>query len=159
MNFSVLDFIFILLITLLIIRCYLKGFISEFMALAGFVLGLLAALFLYKNGADFLRAKFWPDLKSIPEIISFAALFLIVFFLIKLIKNLIIDVVDGAELTNADYIIGLFFGLLEGIAIVGLILFLLRVQPLFDSSSILEGSFFARILLPLITGPEKISGV
>jgi len=155
MNFAVIDFIFIILIALFVIRCYLKGFISELLSMAAIVLGLLASLFFYKNGAEFLRNQYWPDLKTIPEILAFIALFLIVFVVVKLLEVMLKGIINGVKLGGADRFLGLIFGLAEGLVVVSLILFLLRIQPLFDPSSILSDSFFADLLLPLITGTEN----
>ena len=157
--FSVLDWVFIILIALFVIRCYLKGFIGEILSMAAIVLGLLASLFFYKNGAEYLRARFWPELKTIPEIIAFVALFLIVFVVIKLLEIMLKGIIQGVKLGGADRFLGVVFGFAEGIAVISLVLFLLRIQPLFDPSSILSDSFFARLLLPLITGKENVSGV
>ena len=159
MNLAVIDFIFIALIGLFIIRCFLKGFISEILSMAGIVLGLLASLFFYKNGAEFLRSQFWPELKVIPEIIAFVGLFIIVFFIIKLLEILLKGIINNVKLGGADRALGIVFGLAEGIVVVSLILFLLEIQPLFDPSSIISDSFFASLLLPLITGTEAVSGV
>jgi len=158
-NVSVMDVIFILLIVLFAIRCYLKGFISELLSMAAVVLGLLASLFFYKNGAEYLRARFWPDLKTIPEIIAFVALFLIVFIVIKILEIMLKGVIHGIRLGGADRLLGVIFGLAEGIVVISLVLFVLRIQPLFDPSSLLSDSFFARLLLPLITKTEIVSGV
>jgi membrane protein required for colicin V production len=157
MSFSFIDVIFVALIGLFMIRCYLKGFVSELLTMAGIVLGLLAALYLHKNGGDFLRARFWPELQTIPEIISFVFLFAVVFIVVKILEKMLINIIDQVSLTNADSYIGIVFGLAEGVAVVSLILFLLKVQPLFDASAILSDSFFARLLLPFITGRESLS--
>ena len=159
MNFVVIDFIFIALIGLFIIRCYLKGFVSEILSMAGIVLGILASLFFYKNGADFLRSQFWPELKVIPEILAFIGLFVIVFFIIKLLEVMLKGIINNIKLGGADRALGIIFGLAEGIAVVSLILFLLKIQPLFDPSSIISDSIFASFLLPLITGTEAVPGV
>ena len=155
MNFTVLDFIFVALVLIFIIRCYLKGFISELLSMAAIVLGLIASLFFYKNGGEFLRNRFWPEMKTIPEILAFIALFLIVFIVIKLLEVMLKGIINGIKLGGADRFLGIFFGLAEGLAVVSLILFVLRIQPLFDPSSLLSDSFFARLLLPLITGKES----
>jgi membrane protein required for colicin V production len=159
MNISVIDVVFILLILLFVLRCYLKGFISELLSMAAIVLGLIASLFFYKNGAEFLRAQFWPDLPTIPEFIAFVAIFMIVFIIVKLLEMMLKGIIHGIRLGGADRFLGLIFGFAEGIAVISLILFILRIQPLFDSSSILSDSFFARILLPLIAGSENINSV
>jgi membrane protein required for colicin V production len=157
--FSIIDIVFVGLIGLFMIRCYLKGFVSELLSMAAVALGLLAALFLHKNGGAFLRKQFMPDLTVIPEIIAFAILFILVFIIVKLVERMLINIIDEVSLTNADSYLGLIFGLAEGIAVVSLILFLLRIQPLFDASAMLHDSFFARCLLPLIIGKENIPSV
>ena len=159
MNFSVIDIIFILLIALFIIRCYLKGFVSELFSMAAFILGILASLFFYKNGGEFLRAQFWPGLKLIPEIVAFIGLFVFVFIIVKFVEIMLKGIIERIQLSGVDRFIGIFFGLAEGIAVISLVLFLLRIQPLFDPSSILSESVFARLLLPLIAGKESVSDV
>jgi len=157
LNLSVIDIIFILLTTIFIIRCYLKGFVSELLSMSAIVLGLLASLFFFKNGGQFLRVTFWPNLNIIPEIIAFIALFVIVFLLVKILEIMLKGIIQGVHLSGVDRFLGIFFGLAEGIAVIALVLFILRIQPLFDPSSILSESVFARILLPLIT--RENSGV
>jgi len=157
MTFAVIDFIFLGLLGLFMIRCYLKGFVSELLSMASIVLGTLAALFFHKNGGEFLRTQFWPDLNNIiPEIIAFIALFIIVLIIVKMLAIMLKGIIDGIKLGGIDRFLGILFGLAEGIAVVSLILFLIHVQPLFNSSSILSGSFFANLLLPLITGGENL---
>jgi membrane protein required for colicin V production len=159
MNLSVIDIVFLLLIILFVIRCYLKGFVSEVLSMAAILLGILASLFFYKNGGEFLRGTFWPEMKIIPEVIAFIALFLIVFIAIKILESILKGIIERVSLGSVDRFLGTIFGLAEGIAVVSLILFVLKIQPLFDPSSILSESIFAKILLPLITGTESITDV
>jgi len=159
LNISVIDVIFILLILLFVIRCYLKGFVSELLSMAAVILGILASLFFYKNGGEFLRTQFWPNMKIIPEVVAFIALFIIVFIVVKLLEVMLKGIINGVKLTGVDRFLGIIFGLAEGIAVISLVIFVLKIQPLFDPSSILSESFFARLLLPLITGQESITGV
>ena len=159
MNFAAIDFIFIALILIFAVRCALKGFISELMSMASVVLGLLAALYFYSKGGEFVRIKFLPGVKILPEIIAFVALFLIVFVAIKILEALLKDIVEGIRLGGADRILGILFGVAEGIVVVSLILFVIKIQPLFDPSSLFENSIFAAMLLPLITGIGGSSGV
>jgi len=156
---NVIDIVFILIVVVFVLRCYLKGFTSSILSMAAIVLGLLVALFFYKNGGDYLRARFWPGLELIPEIVAFVALFLIGFIANKLLDAMLKGVIQGIKLEGVDKFLGIIFGLVEGLVIVGLILLILRLQPLFDSSSLLSNSIFARILLPLITRTGYISGV
>ena len=155
---SAIDIIFLALIGLLMIRCYLKGLISELLSMAAVVLGVLASIFFYKNGAMYLRENFWPELTNpIPEIVSFVALFVIVFFIVKLLEVLLKEVVKGLKLGGANKFLGLIFGFAEGVAVVSLILFLFQlIKPIYDASNLLSESFIAELLLPLITEPANI---
>jgi len=160
LSFSIIDFIFLGLIGLFMIRCYLKGFVSEILSMAAVVLGLLAAIFFHKSGAEFLRNQFWHDTNiTLLKIAAFAILFIFVFIVVKIIERMLINIIDAVSLTNADSYLGIIFGLAEGLVVVSLILFLLKIQPLFDSTAMLNDSVFARYLLPLITGKEKVPSV
>jgi membrane protein required for colicin V production len=151
-----MDVIFVGLIGLFMIRCYVRGFISELLSMAAIVLGLLTSLFFYKNGAEFLRKHFWHELNIVPEVAAFILLFIIVFIVVKLLERMLKEIIERVSLGGADRFIGVIFGLAEGIAVVSLILFLLRIQPLFNPEELLSDSFFAHILLPLITGKESV---
>jgi len=152
MEFAAIDYIFITLIALFTIRCFIKGFISEILSMAGIVLGILAALLFYRNGAEFLRNQLMPDVKIVPEILAFTALLVIVFLFMKLLEGLLKNILKGINMGGLDKIFGVAFGLAEGLIVVSLILFLLSIQPLFNPSAILSDSFFAPIILPLIIG-------
>jgi membrane protein required for colicin V production len=141
------------------IRCYLRGFISELLSMTSIVLGLLVSLFLYKNGGEFIRKTFLPEMEIVPEVIAFVILFVIVFIIVKILEIILKDIIEKVSLGSADSYIGIAFGLAEGIVVVSFVLFLLTIQPIFDSESILSNSFFANLLLPLIIGKESISGV
>ncbi|MDR2370650.1 MAG: CvpA family protein [Treponema sp.] len=151
---AVIDIIFAALIVLFTIRCYLRGFIRELLLTAGVVLGLLASFLLYKNGAVFIRSRFMPDLKIIiiSEILAFAAIFLVVFISMKILERIFRDIIQGVQLGGVDRILGIFFGLAEGIVVVCLFLFVMSVQPLFNAEQVFGESLFARILLPFIRG-------
>ena len=148
----VIDIIFLGLIILLVVRAFIRGFVSEFFSLGAPALGILGGVLFHKNGADFLRAKLFNnmDMKVIPEILAFIAIFLIGFVICKIVQKIIHDVVSGTNLTTMDKVLGALFGLLEGLLLISLVLFLITVQPLFDPAKALQGSFFAGFLLPLV---------
>jgi membrane protein required for colicin V production len=158
MSFAVIDIIFFVLIAIFTVRCALKGFVSELMSMASVVLGLLAALYFYKKGGEFVRIKLMPDLKIIPEVLAFAALFLIVFIAIKILEAMLKEIIEGVRLGSADRFLGILFGLVEGIIVVSLVLFLFSVQPLFDPQPVLDKSLFAAMLMPFITGNGGAAG-
>ena len=151
-----IDLIFLILIILMLIRGYLRGFIEEVFSWAASVLAIWVAVLLYPAGAAFIRSKVMQDVRYVPEILAFVAIFFVVTIFLKLVEKILKDVVMGANLGWADKILGLLFGLVEGLTLTALILFILSIQPLVDPEKIekiLENSIFAEILLPLIRIP------
>ena len=143
-----IDMIFIILIALLVIRAYMRGFIKEFFSWAALVVAILAAVFFHPAGAELIREKAMPEVRYVPEILAFIGVFLITMLVCKMLERMLKDVVMGAKLGSLDKILGAFFGLAEGFAVIALILFVLSVQPLFDTSTLIGDSIFAQILLP-----------
>jgi membrane protein required for colicin V production len=156
MQFEIIDIIFTVLIALLVIRCALRGMVEELLSMAGLVLGLLGAFFFYHAGGAFIRDKFMPDMEIIPNILAFIAIFVIVLLTVKVLQFILQDILNRIHLGGLDRFLGALFGILEGIVLVSLVLFILSVQPLFDPGTLLEKSFFARHLIPLVGMAEQI---
>jgi membrane protein required for colicin V production len=151
MNLAIIDIIFIVLIFILVIRGGLRGFVLEIMSMAAVVLGLLAAILFYKPGAAFVRTKILADMQVVPELIAFVALMVIVFLSMKILEYIIRDIVSRVNLLGGiDHALGLAFGLLEGLLLVCLLLFIINIQPLFNPESLLEHSLFEKLLEPLV---------
>jgi len=152
-NFPVIDIIFLILIVLMLIHGYAKGFVEEIFSWAALVLSMLAAVFLYSPGAAFIRKKTMENVRFIPEILAFIAVFIIVMVIIKLLESVLKDIIMGTNLGGVNKVLGAVFGLVEGFALTAIILFILSVQPLFDPSRVIGDSIFAQILLPIIRAP------
>ena len=152
-NIPVVDMIFLILIALLVIRGYVRGFIAEFFSWASIVLSIWAAVLLHPAGAEFIRGRIMENVEHIPEILAFIAIFLIVMIFVKMLEKILRDVIMGAKLGGANKVLGAVLGVIEGLTLTALLLFMLSVQPLFDASNIIEGSTFAQILLPIIRVP------
>jgi len=159
LTFSIMDIIFLALTGLLMIRCFFKGFLAEIFSMAAVILGLLAALFLHKNGGIFLKERFWPELDLIPKIVAFAAIFLIVYLIVKVVQLILADIIHKIKLAGADRFLGLILGFMEGMIVICFTVFILHIQPLFDAGELLSDSFFGRFLLPLIAEKESVTSV
>jgi membrane protein required for colicin V production len=146
---AVIDIVFLGLIAILIIRSGLRGFIKEVMSMASVALGLLVAVLFYRQGAAFVRTKILEDVAVLPELIAFVALLVIVFFAIKLLEHILQDIVTRINMGGLDHALGLVAGLLEGLILVRLLLFVIDIQPLFSAESLLENSIIAKLLDPL----------
>ena len=151
MTLPAIDIVFVVLILIFAIRTLIKGFVSEVFSMASLVLGLLAALYFFKKTGGIIREKLMPNINIIPEIIAFVGLFLIVFLVFKILEKLIKGIIEGIKLSGIDRFLGLIFGIIEGLVVVSLVLFIFNIQPLFNAQPMLENSFFARIIMPFIT--------
>ncbi|MDR0598337.1 MAG: CvpA family protein [Treponema sp.] len=152
MSMAVIDIVFFALIVILIIRCGLRGLIKEVMSVASVTLGLLAAVSFYRQGAAFVRTKILADVAVLPELIAFVSLLAIVFFVVKILEHIIQDIIARIHVGGLDHALGLVFGLLEGLILVRLILFVLDIQPLFNAETLLEHSIIVKFLDPLMGG-------
>ena len=155
MNIIIIDIVFLAVIAIFSIRCAIRGFVSELMSMAALIFGLITAIFLFRRAAVFVRDRFMPDVKTVPEIISFIVLFLSVFAVIKIIERLLKGIIDGIKLDGPDHFLGFVLGFAEGILVVCLLLFLLHIQPFVPLDTILEESFFDRLLMPFIMGGKR----
>jgi membrane protein required for colicin V production len=144
-----LDLIFIILMGLLVLRGFLKGFTGEFFSIASIALALIAAVFLFRNGGAFIRMRYL-NMAILPEILAFLLIFAIVFIAGKLVGHIVHDIINRLNLHTFDKILGIFLGLAEALAVIFIILFILVYQPLFNPASLLEKSLFAWLLMPFI---------
>ena len=152
-NFPVIDLVFLILIVITMIHGYVRGFVQELFSWAALILAIGAAVFLYPQGGAFIRGKIMENVRYVPEILAFIAIFLIIMILVRMIEHILKDVITGAKLGGVNKLLGAVFGLLEGFAFTMLILFILAVQPFFDASGIIGESIFAQILLPVVRLP------
>ncbi|MDR0475602.1 MAG: CvpA family protein [Treponema sp.] len=149
-EYAPIDIVLAILGLLMIFRGFVRGFVKEFFSLGAVVFGILGSILLYKNGAAFLRSNYMPDIKAFPELLAFIAVFIIIFLLCKILQKILNDIIKGLSLDAIDRVLGGIFGLAEGIAAVSLLLFVIAIQPVFDSHTLLEGSFLGRLILPII---------
>ena len=152
-NFQVIDIIFVSLILLMVVHGLIKGFVEELFSWAALVLSIWAAVLLFPSGGEFIRQRFLQNVRVVPELLAFVAIFLLIMLVIKLLERILRDVIAGANLGTVNKFLGAIFGLIEGFAFTTLILFVLSVQPLFDASKLMGESIFAQFLLPLIRIP------
>jgi membrane protein required for colicin V production len=150
MIYAPIDAVFVLLAIILIIRAALHGFVDEIMGIAWLVFGLLFAVSFFRRGAVLIREKYLSDVKILPEVLAFIALFLIVFIIVKIVTAILKDIILRIKLGGLDHFFGAIFGLLESAVIIGIIIFIITIQPLFDKETVLKNSFFMRLLNPFM---------
>ena len=156
---NTLDWIFLVVIVLLGIRCMVKGFVTELLSVAALLVGLLAALVLYRSAGElFIAWGLAAKPAALPGVLGFAAVFLVGFLVMKLIERMISEGIEAAELGSVDRALGLLLGLAEGLLVISLVLVAMSlIAPAFKSmpgyARLLNGSAFARFVLPIV-GPE-----
>lgn len=144
MNFITIDYIFGIVILIFAFVALIKGFVSEVFGKAAWVLGILCSVFFYANIAEMLL----PSINNVIlcNILSFLLVFVVVFIVIKLVGLILQKIFSFSILRSLDRALGLFFGIVEGLAVVWGIIFLLKVQPFVDVTGIMEGSFFYNLI-------------
>jgi len=163
-NIPVIDWVFIFLGLIMIVHGYIKGFIEELFSWAALILAIWVGVLLNTASAGFIREKFMQNVRIVPEILGFLAIFAIIMIAVKLLEHVLKEVIEGANLGTINKVLGAFFGLIEGLAFTALIIFVLQVQPLFNANRFLAESIFARLMLqilklPLHSGEEAANAV
>ena len=155
MYVAIIDIVFVALIIIFVLRCAFRGFIKELLSMAALVIGLLVAIFFFRRAALVISDRFAPETKMLPEVISFAILFLVTFIAIKLIETLVKNMMGKVKLTGLDRFLGIIYGFAEGVVVVYLLMFLINIQPFVDPDLILGRSIVAEKLMEIITGYKK----
>lgn len=154
-----LDWVFVVLIGLLGLRCMAKGFVGELSSMASLIAGILAAILFYRPAGElFVSWGLAAKPAAFPEVLGFLASFFVVFLAVKLIGRAVSEGVEAAEMGGIDRGLGLLLGLAEGLLLVCLVLIAMNLlEPKLKSvsgySKLLRDSAFARTILPIV-GPE-----
>ena len=158
MKINPLDIVFIVLISAAAIRCAFKGFVAEVMSFAALILGVVAAVFFSKAGATLIDT--YIGFSNWNQIIAFLIIFVAVYLFVKLLEGILHRLFDKIHLEKLDRVLGFFLGLAEGGLAVALLVYLMRVQPIFDMEALLSNSTIARFVLDIIpaTAPARAGG-
>ncbi len=148
MELNVIDIVSIVIIVIAAIRCTFRGFIAEAFSMAAIIVGGLAAVFFSKAGALLIESYFGYSVWN--QIIAFLVIFLVVYLVVKLLQGIILRILEKIHLQRLDKALGLFLGIVEGLFVVVIIVYVLEVQPLFDVETLLSESFLARTIIDLV---------
>jgi membrane protein required for colicin V production len=150
-NVAAIDIVFAVVIVLMIVRCHARGFVKEIFTFAAIPVSLLIAFLTYSKAASMLREKLSLDVRFVPEVIAFAGMLFIALLVVKILQKVTVAVVKGVKIDWLDKLLGAVFGFIEGIIIVGIVLFIMDTEVLKNlSAKILNNSIFNDLLLPFI---------
>lgn len=154
MNIQIIDFIFIGLILITTIVGLIRGFVASFFGKASFIVGVLAGVFFAKSAEQIVLK--YINVPYLSLIIAFLCVFICVYFIMRLIQLVIDKLFSGEIMNGLDKSLGVFWGIVEGFLLVGVIITILYVQPFFDVTTLLSNSFFANSIFPVFINPESL---
>lgn len=147
-QFNYLDVVSALIVLLTGLRGFFRGFVTEFLSMAAFILGIAAAVIFSAPLATILSRQFGGYLWI--QVVTFLGIFIFVYILVKLLEGILHTGVEKLSLKNLDRTLGFLLGIIEGVLVISVVLIVLDIQPFLDVSDLLANSFFARLLLPLL---------
>lgn len=153
MSFTIIDWVFSLIILAFAIGGIIKGFIDNIFGKLALVLGIFIAILFYKNIAVLLL----KDIKFpfAANIIAFLLIFVVVFLIVKIIQMIVSKVFEWSILKSLDRTLGFFFGIVEGAVVICLIILLLDAQPFINVNSLFDGSFYYNLVSTLLTARKE----
>ena len=156
MTFTVIDWIFSSIILVFAISGIIKGFIDNVFGKIAFIAGILLGYLFYKDVA----AGLLKDIK-VPyaaNIIAFLLIFVVTFLVIKIVQMIVAKVFEWSILKSLDRTLGFIFGIVEGGAVVCLVIFLLTAQPFFSTQALFDGSFYYNLVNGLFQSTKEEIG-
>lgn len=132
MNLAVLDIIFLSLIIISSLRGAFRGMVQELISLAALFISLLLAAVFYPDGTQWIQDR--SSLGESATLISFICIFAAAFIFFKLLQKAIVYLINETPFESVDKLLGFFFGLLEGLLICFLIVYLMDFQNIVDLS-------------------------
>lgn len=156
MSFTVIDWIFSSIILVFAISGVIKGFIDNVFGKIAFIAGILLGYLFYKD----IAAGILKDIKFpfAANILAFLLIFVVTFLVIKLIQMIISKAFQWSILKSLDRTLGFIFGIVEGGAVVCLIIFLLSAQPFIKIQNLFDNSFYFNIVNSLFNSTKEEIG-
>lgn len=157
MSFSLVDVICILIMLVFAIIATAKGFIKAIFGKLCWILGLVFAFLFYAKLSVYIQKSLVKNVVA-ANIIAFILIFIVVFLIVKIIQVILSKIFEGEIMQGLDRTLGFVFGLVEGLAIIFLIIFILETVPAFANikNTIAEGSFFYKQLSKLLPTAQQL---
>lgn len=143
-----MDIIFIVIVLVAVIRCVYRGFIAEVLSVAALLAGIIGAVLLVKPASRLLIQ--YAGIERAAPVIAFLAVFLIIYIVVKILEGLLHRMFEALHIEKLDRALGFFLGIVEGLLVCVVIVFVLTVQPFIDVQNLLYESRFAQLALTFL---------
>ena len=157
---TALDYVIFILFVVGGIWGAIKGFLDEVATKFGYVLGFLLALMFTHSVCYFFREKAgFPA--WFAAFIEYFLIFITGYLVMKGIGAIINNIVDTANLSVVDNILGFFLGLVEAFIIMAFFEYILGFQNLFNLQKYFDESLFSsKLLIPFANlCSSKVAGI
>jgi membrane protein required for colicin V production len=125
MGFTLLDLAVVLIVVLSVIYAITRGFVDETLSILAWAVAAFATLFLAPRLAPLLRNHFSHDWEGAA--VAYLGVFLVVLIPLQFMSHRFAESVRRSEIGPIDRSLGAVFGLLRGLAIIGIAYLLFTV--------------------------------
>jgi len=119
---TVIDWVILGIIVVSGVISLMRGFVKEALSLVSWLVALFVARFFSGNLATLLEGQIATN--SLRWVVAFVILFAATLFMMALINYLIVQVVKATGLTGTDRVLGMVFGMVRGLLIVVVLVYL-----------------------------------
>jgi membrane protein required for colicin V production len=135
-----------------------RGFVREVLSLVAWVLAFWVAISFTTQATGLLVD--YIQIESVRYVVAFIGLFVGSLLLVGIINHLIAKIMDKTGLSGTDRMLGVVFGVVRGVAIVGLLVFLVGLtrvprDPWWNESTLM-GHFQELALIAICFLPPNI---
>jgi membrane protein required for colicin V production len=125
MGFTLLDLVVVVVVLLSVIYAISRGFVDESLSILAWAVAAFATLFFAPRLAPLLRNHFAHDWEGAA--VAYLGVFLVVLIPLQFMSHRFAETVRRSEIGPIDRSLGAVFGLLRGLAIVGIAYLLFTV--------------------------------
>jgi membrane protein required for colicin V production len=161
LHFNNIDYVILAVILVSTLISLLRGFFKELISLGVWVVGLFIAIKYFRD----VSTIFAPYIKNEPllAVVSFATILILILIFGMLLNFCLSLLIEKTGLSGTDRILGMAFGFLRGVLLVGVVLLMV------STTSFVEDHWWKQsILIPHFHGliewlrallPDKITGL
>ncbi|RMG29771.1 MAG: CvpA family protein [Gammaproteobacteria bacterium] len=121
------DYVIIAILAVSTLISFFRGFVREALSLATWVAALWVALSFSPRVAEFLSR--WIETPSIRSLVAILVLFLLVLLAGGILSFLVSALVEKTGMSGTDRALGMIFGLVRGVVLVGVLVLLAGLTP------------------------------